>query len=51
MASRMIMSSHAGLTFMYRVGGIVIHENRLLVEALAKFGEAGGFLEERTDGG
>ena len=30
--SRMIMSSHAGLTFMYRVGGIVIHENRLLVE-------------------
>ena len=32
MASRMIMSSHAGLTFMYRVGGIVIHENRLLVE-------------------
>ena len=32
MASRMIMNSHAGLTFMYRVGGIVIHENTLLVE-------------------
>ena len=32
MASRMIKSSHAGFTFMYRVGGIVIHENRLLVE-------------------
>ena len=32
MASRMIKSSHAGLTFRYRVGGIVIHENRLLVE-------------------
>ena len=26
MASQMIMSSHAGLTFMYRVGGILIHD-------------------------
>ena len=32
MASQMIMSSHAGLTFMYRVGGILIHDDRLLVE-------------------
>ena len=32
MARRMIMSSHAGLTFMYRVGGILIRDNRLLVE-------------------
>ena len=32
MASRMIMGSHAGLTFMYRVGGILIHDDRLLVE-------------------
>ena len=39
MASRMIMSSHAGLTFMYRVGGILIHDNRLLVE----WNDAGNF--------
>ena len=32
MASQVIMSSHAGFTFMYRVGGILIHDDRLLVE-------------------
>ena len=32
MASQMIMSSHAGLTFMYRVGGILIRDHRLLVQ-------------------
>ena len=28
----MIMTEHAGLTFMYRVGGIAIHNGKLLVE-------------------
>ena len=28
----MIMTEHAGLTFMYRVGGIMIHDRSLLVE-------------------
>ena len=28
----MIMSSNGGLTFMYRVGGIAVHNERLLVE-------------------
>ena len=30
---------------------IIAQGNSLTQEALAKFGEAGGFLEERTDGG
>ena len=32
MDNRMIMTEHAGLTFMYRVGGIMIHDRSLLVE-------------------
>ena len=31
-SSEMIMSSNNGLTFMYRVGGIAVHNERLLVE-------------------
>ena len=30
--SNMIMSSNSGITFMYRVGGIVVRSDRLLVE-------------------
>ena len=30
--SEMIMSSGRGLTFMYRVGGIAVHDGNLLVE-------------------
>ena len=33
------------------VDHLAISDNLLVTEALAKFGEAGGFLEERTDGG
>ena len=32
MSGRMIMFSDGGITFMYRVGGIAVHEGRLLVE-------------------
>ncbi len=32
MTNRMIMSSNDGLTFMYRVGGIAVHDEHLLVE-------------------
>ena len=32
MDDRMIMFTHDGLTFMYRVGGIAIHDGRVLVE-------------------
>ncbi len=36
--SDMIMSSHDGLTFMYRAGGIAVHRERLLVEHDVKRG-------------
>ena len=36
--SDMIMSSSDGLTFMYRVGGIAVHNERLLVERAVKKG-------------
>ena len=32
MDDRMIVFTHDGLTFMYRVGGIAIHDGRVLVE-------------------
>ena len=34
----MIMTEQRGLTFMYRVGGIAIHDGRLLVERFVKHG-------------
>ena len=37
-SSKMIMSSKGGITFMYRVGGIVVHSGRLLVERDAEHG-------------
>ena len=36
--SDMIMSSSDGLTFMYRVGGIAVHNERLLVERAVRKG-------------
>ena len=32
MDDRIIVFTHDGLTFMYRVGGIAIHDGRILVE-------------------
>ena len=38
MDDRMIMFTHDGLTFMYRVGGIAIHDGRVLVEQAVRQG-------------
>ena len=38
MTNRMIMSSNDGLTFMYRVGGIAVHDGHLLVERNVRHG-------------
>ena len=38
MDDRMIMFTHDGLTFMYRVGGIAIHDGRVLVEQAVRKG-------------
>lgn len=38
MSGKMIMFSEGGITFMYRVGGIAVHEGRLLVERDVRHG-------------
>lgn len=38
MSGRMVMFSECGITFMYRVGGIAVHEGRLLVERNVRHG-------------